>query len=78
MKFQEAKEKLAELAQGEYNALTFKLTVFSNGDEKTQCEVYIHGCGITEGSTWAEAIEKMYYQVKKITPENEELPEVES
>ena len=56
MTFQEAKDRLAVIAGGEYRSLLYELTIDHEGVERAECRVYANP-GLTSGTkpTWAEA-----------------------
>jgi hypothetical protein len=80
MNFKEAKDKLAELANGEYHSLRYSVTEYSRitGDHKPyqECEVYINNKGWHKGDTWEEAfksLDKILNPISLIIDNVEEL-----
>ena len=61
MTFEEARQKLAEMAKGNYRALQYELTDFNDqhGGGTVRCTVYIHGQNHHHGKTWEEALSSM-------------------
>lgn len=59
MNFRDAKERLVELANGRYCAITFDISVL-NSREKPKCSMYIDGVGhVSDYPTWEDAIEAL-------------------
>jgi hypothetical protein len=79
MKFQEAKDKLKELAKGKYHNLAFSLTEDSSGEIETSCSIYLgtekigHGIS-TNAPTWEQAFALVEAQL--IHSSIEETPEI--
>ena len=57
MTFKKAKQKLAELAGGEFYSLSYAFTRCSSGEEDAECGVYINGGQWFTARTWETVIE---------------------
>ena len=76
MKFSEAKQKLKDLAKGDYHSLKYTETISHTGETSTLCEVYINGRHSRSGETWESAIAKMERQISgESEPEYEGQPD---
>jgi hypothetical protein len=80
MNFLEARQKLKELAKGEYRRIQYDITEGGMMQLEVKCEVYVHGYGIHSAPTWDEALHDMAcelypYGVAYIEPEIEDVPE---
>lgn len=57
MKFQEAKDRLNELAEGRYHSIQYELTDYATGKTESSVRLYVDpGISVTR-STFAEALE---------------------
>ena len=69
MTFQEARTALAILAGKEaysirYEQMTYQIYDTVAEDVKPTCGVYIHGKGLHEAPTWAEALKMMENEIR--------------
>jgi hypothetical protein len=55
MTFQEAKDKVKELANGKYHGLSIELNEFSSGEQRVECSIYITDESWYKGPTWEDA-----------------------
>ena len=66
MTFKKAKKKLKKLAGGRYFSIRQEDIVFSNGDKKTECSIYIDGYEWTfNKETFEEALWGMKERIKE-------------
>ena len=77
MKFDEAKAKLAEIADGKYHSLSYELNEYSSGELKVVCQVYIADLDYCKASTWQEALDKLTEPAVKPIYKDEQ-PEAEA
>ena len=80
MKFQEAKDRLNELAEGRYHSIQYELTDYATGKTESSVRLYVDpGISVTR-STFAEALE-ILQNILNGSPATwkprEEIPEVE-
>ncbi len=59
MTFQEAKNELLKLANGEFNSISYELTTFHTGETEVECSVYLGGYGYSKGVTWEMALSEL-------------------
>ena len=58
MKFQQAAEKLKEMAGGKYHSISYEMTTYASGDQRASCKMYIEGLGWTSDvPTWESALD---------------------
>jgi len=75
MKFSEAKQKLKDLAKGDYHSLRYTETISHTGETIVLCEVYINGHSSRSDGTWESAIAAMERQINdQQDPEYEGQP----
>jgi len=76
MKFMEAEEKLAKIANGEYHGVYYELITHPDGERETRVALYIHP---SIHSRYHKTYEEAFKELEKImNPKlkiNEELPE---
>lgn len=65
MTFQEAKIKMAVIANGRYFTLNYNYGGFRSGREDIQCMVYIDGSVHEKCENWESAIEKLQAQIAR-------------
>ena len=68
MTFEEAKNKLKEIANRKYHRVAYDLTETSDGNLKPKCEIYIDNEDIYSGKTWEIALEKRELAIKGQKP----------
>ncbi len=59
MTFQEAKNELLKLANGQFNSISYELTTFHTGETQCKCEVYLDGYGFSEDVTWEKTLNEL-------------------
>jgi len=64
MKFNEAKDKLKNLAGRKYHSLSYELTEFAGGGLQAKCWAYVDPSIATEGSNWKDVLDKMEIELK--------------
>ncbi|MBA7559110.1 hypothetical protein ES708_00723 [subsurface metagenome] len=67
MRFGQAKKKLAEIANGKYRSLRYEKVTHSDGEEVTECSIYIDGETYHSGNTWERtfAVREAFLKPKK-------------
>ena len=59
MRFNEAKHKLKEIANGEYCSLTYEQSIKNNIPVSQECTMYIESRGLRTSSTWEQVLADM-------------------
>lgn len=55
MTFKQAKRKLKEEAKGQYHSIKYDLSEHSNGDQTSDCTLYVAHRGMHNAPTWEHA-----------------------
>lgn len=65
MKFTEARDKLKEIAKGRYHSLRYTLCEFKDGEQVSECGLYIDGLDWYYAHTWEDTFRKLKIGSKK-------------
>jgi len=77
MKFEEAKNELKKLANGDYYSISYEFSGHKDGNNDVVCCVYINDYGSCKRSNWKDVLSVMKAQIEGRTVSSEEMPEVE-
>lgn len=65
MKFAAAVKRLARIAKGEYNTVSYEQHSHEDGSTEAECTIYLKGPGHFCGKSWEEAFGKLDKATKK-------------
>ncbi len=74
MKITEAKQKLMQLAEGQYHSLEYSITDTGRGSASQKCKVYIDGHGSFEAPHWEAALSGLEEVINGRPAISEDLP----
>lgn len=74
MNMAEAKQRLMEIANGEYHCIKYHITDNGKGTISQQCSVYLEKSGWNEGKTWEAAFFNLQEAMSETAPTFEGLP----
>ena len=78
MNFSEAKEKLKQIADGEFHRVSYTERDHNDGEVLQECDLYIHGIKkIHSGQTWEEAFKKLDQELNGVKYLEGQAPEKE-
>jgi len=70
----EAKQKLMDIAKGEYHNLKYEVTDNGRGEVSQECHVYINGMGSAKATHWDTALAELKDVADGKPPLSEDLP----